>query len=232
MKVGIERPYWEINRTTRGEDHAASSMPLQNRVNPFGAIISSAARGTFMGNRGGALHNDKHEIRRQFKNRRWITCVLEFKGRKRSVMSPGRYTELFFLDEAVALAAGHRPCAECRRERFYGFRSAWISSHEGNRVPFADEIDAELHRTRIGGRGEKLTYVESLDSLPNGCFVEIERSAWLVWDQALVLWAPERYLRKDPRPSGLEVRVLTPEPSVRCLRQGYVPEIHNSLLAL
>src|SRR5436305_13747203 len=100
-------------------------MPLQNRVDPCGAIRSWPARGTMMGNRGGALHNDKRELIRPFINRRWITCVLEFKGRRRAVMAPGRYTELFFLDEAVSLAAGHRPCAECRRARFNEFREAW-----------------------------------------------------------------------------------------------------------
>src|SRR5690349_3702389 len=101
-------------------------MPLQNRVDPFGYIFRSPARGTFMGNRGGALHNDQREIVRPFKSRQWITCLLEFKGRRRSVMSPRRYTELFFLDEAVAFAAGHRPCAECRRGRFNEFRRVWM----------------------------------------------------------------------------------------------------------
>src|SRR4051812_28636843 len=100
-------------------------MPLQNRVDPYGAMFVSTARGTLMGNRGGALHNDRRLIVRQFKGHRWITCLLQFKGRRRLVMSPGRYTELFFLDEAVSLAAGHRPCAECRRERFNAFRDGW-----------------------------------------------------------------------------------------------------------
>ena len=112
-------------------------MPLQNRVDPHGAIFRSPARGTFMGNRG-ALHNDRQEIVRPFKVERWIACVLEFKGRQRTVMAPGRYTELFFLDEAVALAAGHRPCAECRRDRFNAFRKAWMrrdGPHRGGPVP-------------------------------------------------------------------------------------------------
>src|ERR1700739_433376 len=100
-------------------------MPLQNRVNPSGVIFASPARGTLMGHRGGVLHNPQGESVRQYASRRWITCLLEFKGRHRVVMSPGRYTELFFLDEAVALAAGHRPCAECRRARVNDFRRAW-----------------------------------------------------------------------------------------------------------
>ena len=100
-------------------------MPLQNRVDPYGTIFRTPARGTMMGNRGGAIHNGRREIVRPFLSRRWITCVLEFKNRHREVMTPGRYTELFFLDEAVSLAAGHRPCAECRRERYKAFRTAW-----------------------------------------------------------------------------------------------------------
>src|SRR5580658_4307221 len=91
-------------------------MPKQNRVNPFGEIIATPERGTFMGNRG-VLHDDQGRIRRKWQGKRWIVCVLEFRGRKRKMMTPSRYTELFFLDEATALAAGHRPCAECRRDR-------------------------------------------------------------------------------------------------------------------
>src|SRR5258708_7610528 len=127
-------------------------MPLQNRVDPRGVIFRSTARGTFMGNRGGALHNDNREIVRQFKDRRWIACLLEFKGRRRLVMSPGRYTELFFLDEAVALAAGHRPCAECRRERFNAFKNAWIRGGDppgASSLP-ADCIEIHVPRGRVG----------------------------------------------------------------------------------
>ena len=176
-----------------------------------------------MGNRGGALHNDQREIVRPFKSRRWITCLLEFKGRHRSVMSPGRYTELFFLDEAVAFAAGHRPCAECRRERFNAFKNAW----NPNGSISADEIDAELHRSRIDKHGKKVTYDTSLNSLPNGCFVRINGSAYLVWDDALLLWRPEGYAERVLRGSGT-VRVLTPRPIVERFRQGDEPEFHRS----
>src|SRR5262249_28458074 len=161
-----------------------------NRVDPYGVIFRSPARGTFMGNRGGAIHNDQREIIRKFKGRRWIACVLEFKGRRRTVMSPGRYTELFFLDEAVAFSAGHRPCAECRRERFNAFKSAWCSHPESLR---AHEIDVELHRSRIDRHSAKITWQAELASLPDGCFVEIERSAFLLWDDALFLWTPAGY---------------------------------------
>jgi hypothetical protein len=209
-------------------------MPLQNRVDPFGAIFRSPARGTMMGNRGGALHNQNREIVRQSKGNRWIACVLEFKGRKRTVMSPGRYTELFFLDEAVAFAAGHRPCAECRRFRFTAFQNAWkrwaTASPSG--LPRASEMDTELHRSRIDRRGRKITYQAELRELPNGCFVEIDGSAYLVWDNALHLWAPERYSARDARPDRLTVTVLTPKPIVECFNQGYEPEIHSSLRSM
>lgn len=187
-----------------------------------------------MGNRGGALHNRDREIVRQYASRRWITCLLEFKGRWRSVMSPGRYTELFFLDEAVALAAGHRPCAECRRERFNAFKDAWNRSADprGGNSLRADEIDAELHRARIGRRREKVSYQASLSSLPDGCFVQIEGSSYLIWGDKLLLWSPAGYLTERDRLSDLTVTVLTPEPVVRCIRQGYEPEIHPSALAL
>lgn len=209
-------------------------MPLQNRVNPCGAIFASTARGTFMGNRGGVLHNQKREIVRPYASRRWITCLLEFKDRRRSVMSPGRYTELFFLDEAVALAAGHRPCAECRRNRFNAFRHAWTYSgtpREAN-SPIADEMDQELHSTRIDRAKGKVTHDASLNSLPDGCFVQIDGSSYLVRGGTLLLWSPEGYLKKVHAPDALMVTVLTPEPIVRCIRQGYAPEIHESSLVL
>src|SRR5580704_2603640 len=156
-------------------------MPLQNRVDPFGNIFRTAARGTMLGNRGGALHNADREIVRGYKSRRWITCALEFRGRRREVMSLNRYTELFFLDEAVAFAAGHRPCAECRRERYNAFRRAWAGAQQQDRLPFADDMDLELHPARTGQRKKvKVTYEAALRSLPDGCFVQVEESAYLV----------------------------------------------------
>jgi hypothetical protein len=198
-------------------------MPLQNRVNPHGAIFASPVRGTFMGNRGGVLHNQNREIVRQGASRRWITCLLEFKGRYRVVMSPGRYTELFFLDEAAALAAGHRPCAECRRERYNAFKAAWNRSADprGGKYPLADEMDRELHPARIDRRKGKVTYEASLNSLPDGCFVQIDGASYLVYGDTLLLWSPAGYVEKRHRPSDLIVKVLTPEPIVRCIRHGY-----------
>jgi len=209
-------------------------MPLQNRVNPNGAIFATSARGTFMGNRGRALHNDSREIVRLFEGQRWIICLLDFKGRRRQVMSPGLYTELFFLDEAVALAAGHRPCAECRRERF---KALWTAGR--SRLAWTEQAlfsllrsNRELHHARIGSRREKITYQAPLEALPDGSFVQIGDGSHLVWERALLRWSAEGYVRKEPQQSGLTVTVLTPEPTVRCLRSGYRPEIHKSALAL
>ncbi|HLK50500.1 MAG TPA: hypothetical protein VKT49_20310 [Bryobacteraceae bacterium] len=204
-------------------------MPLQNRVDPFGTLFRTPARGTFMGNRGGALHNGNREIVRPYLSRRWITCVLEFKGRHRTVMAPNRYTELFFLDEAVAFAAGHRPCAECRREKFNEFKAAWRRwKGMAPEAPLsADEMDLELHPARTE-RGRKVIYEARLDSLPDGCFVEMEQTPWLVRGDGLFLWTPEGYRQKRARPRRLAVKVLTPRPMVECFRRGYEPEIHGS----
>jgi len=183
-----------------------------------------------MGNRGGVLHNEQREIIRSWKTRRWITCLLEFKGRRRSVMSPGRYTELFFLDEAVSFASGHRPCAECRRERFNAFREVWRHALNRREPLTADEIDAALHRARMDRLGAKLTYEARLESLPDGCFIEMQESSYLVWDDALLLWSPQGYLRRIHRPESVMVTVLTPAPAVECFRQGYKPAVHESVL--
>jgi hypothetical protein len=197
-------------------------MPLRNRVTPFGELIAVPARGTFMGNRGGIIHNDDRQIVRHYTSRRWIACVLEFRGRRRVVMSPNRYTELFFLDEAVALAAGHRPCAECRRARFNDFKEAW-----GGSDIRADAMDLELHPARIDSRKRKVTYAAAIGSLPNGCFVEIGGEAYLIWRGNLHRYTPDGYVAKIPIPRELTVSVLTPEPIVRCLRNGYEPEVRG-----
>ncbi|HYK18655.1 MAG TPA: hypothetical protein VEV37_11570, partial [Bryobacteraceae bacterium] len=123
------------------------AMPLQNRVSPYGDLFRTPARGTMMGNRGGPIHNGNREIVRPFLNRRWIACVLEFRGRRRVVMSPHRYTELFFLDEATAFAAGHRPCALCRRADYNRFVAFWQELHPGQ--VGADAMDEQLHEERL-----------------------------------------------------------------------------------
>src|SRR5262249_56106321 len=131
-------------------------MPRQNRVTPFGEVVAVRERGTLVGKRG-VLHDESGTIRRQWQLRRWILCVLRFRGRKRVVMSPGRYTELFFLDEATGLAAGHRPCAECQRQRYLAFRAAWAAGNPNASTgpPLAGEIDDRQHAERLAPGREK-----------------------------------------------------------------------------
>lgn len=207
------------------------AVPLQNRVDPFGNLFRTAARGTMMGNRGGALHNDQKEIVRFQKSRRWIACVLEFRGRHRIVMSPNRYTELFFLDEAVSFAAGHRPCAECRHATFNAFRDAWRAAYGLAVRPCADEMDLQLHRARVDRYREKVTFEAPPGSLPDGCFVRIEDRSYLVWQDELHLWTPQGYTTKISRLKENTMTVLTPQPLVACFRAGYVPDVHSSATA-
>jgi hypothetical protein len=211
-------------------------MPRQNRVTPLGEIVAAPQRGTFMGNRG-VLHDEWGHVRRAWQLKRWIVCVLQFKGRKRQVMTPGRYTELFFLDEATALAAGHRPCAECRRERFNAFRMAWRAARPaaGDALPSADEIDRRLHAERVAAGRSKRLFRAELSGLPDGLFVrggEWGEGAWLVWDGGLLAWSAGGYTWRIDRPAKGEVDVLTPESTVGVIRAGYVPEVHPSALAL
>jgi hypothetical protein len=195
-------------------------MPLQNRVDPYGIIFRTSARGTIMGNRGGALHNDHRELVRTHLGHRWITCLLEFKGIRRVPMTPHRYTELFFLDEATSFAAGHRPCAECRRGRFNAYRDAFGAPLR------APAIDAELHRARIDSRGHQVTFEAPLASLPGGVFIRLEGRPCLLWNGALHPWTPERYTAAVPLPVAQVVTVLTPAPTVGAFRRGYIPGVH------
>jgi hypothetical protein len=211
-------------------------MPRLNRVNPFGEIIATPERGTFLGNRG-VLHDEEGSIRRAWQVKRWLVCVLEFRGRKRKVMTPDRYTELFFLDEATALAAGHRPCAECRRERFNAFRNAWRAAHpDGDKSarPTAQEIDDRLHAERVAPDRSKRSFEAVLDGLPDGVFVAVPawgERAYLVLGDYLLAWSPGGYSERRRRPKGEEVRVLTPPSTVKAIRAGYAPEIHPSAIA-
>ena len=206
-------------------------MPRQNRVSPFGEIISTEARGTLMGNRG-CLHDESQRIRRPFACRRWIICVLEFRGRSRSVMTPGRYTELFFLDEATALAAGHRPCAECQHDRYLLFRDTWAAANRrilGALPPSADDMDRVLHGERVEGRAGKRTYISTLSVLPVGTMIaDTEGVPWLVLHDCLLQWEPARYTARIPKPPGASCRVLTPASTVNALAHGYPVAVHTS----
>jgi hypothetical protein len=212
-------------------------VPRQNRVTPFGDIIATPERGKFMGNRG-VLHDDEGRIRRGWQVKRWIVCVLEFRGRHRAVMTPGRYTELFFLDEATALAAGHRPCAECRHARFIDFCNAWGKAHlaEGTSGrPTAEEIDRRLHAERLAPDRSKRSFVAALDELPDGVIVTVAtwgEQAYVVWGDRLLVWSPGGYGERRQRPKGEGVRVLTPKSTVAAIRAGYFPEVHLSATRL
>ena len=205
-------------------------MPRQSRVTPFGELIATACRGTLMGNRG-RLHDERQRIRRAFVGRRWLVCVLEFRGRHRTVMAPGRYTELFFLDEATALAAGHRPCAECQHARYRLFREVWAAANPeaAGSIPSADELDRVLHAKRLGPGGVKRTYPARPAELPAGTMVadSLGRPS-LVLGQALVPWEPGGYGRAVPLPADVELRVLTPRSVVRALAERYPVEVHPS----
>jgi hypothetical protein len=201
-------------------------VPRQNRVTPQGEIVSAAERGTLMGNRG-VLHDASSRIVRPWQLIRWISCATEFRGRWRPVMTPDRWTELFFLDEATALAAGHRPCAQCRYRAYQGFRSAW-SAARGIEPPSAEAIDRVLHEDRLIGRYEKRTYLEQRDLLPDGAMVLLDGDAWLVQGGNLLRWTLAGYDTR--RSSGVPERleVLTPRSAVAALAAGYEPAVHAS----
>lgn len=202
-------------------------MPLQNRVTPEGEIIADAARGLMMGNRGGALHDGSKALgRRRWVSKQWICCQLDFNGRHREVMTPGRYTELFFLDEATALAAGHRPCFECRRQDFLWFATLWarVVGRDGRAT--APEMDAVLQAERVAGDGAKATYRALFTDLPSGTFVRLDGRALLVLGSRLAAWTPEGYVEPLERPESGEAEVLTPRATVAVLAAGYCPTLH------
>jgi hypothetical protein len=189
-------------------------VPLRNRVTPLGELIADPARGLVYGNRG-CLHDDRGEIVRRFQVKRWIACRLEFKGWHRSpLMQPGRFTELFFLDEATAFAAGHRPCALCRRDDYNRFMQL-----VGERR--ADDVDDRLHAERLGSH-------RTTAALPDGTFVLHEDGPWLVLGDALRRWTPAGYTDRSARTTG-RATVITPPSLVEVLRSGWtgvVPLLH------
>ncbi|MGI9149728.1 MAG: hypothetical protein ACR2IK_24805 [Chloroflexota bacterium] len=204
-------------------------MPLRNRVTPSGEIVAVAGRGLLMGNRG-ILHDAEGTIVRDSQVRRWIACRLEFRGGHRRVMSPGTWTELFFLDEATALSAGHRPCAECRHADYRRFQTAWQQAalSGSSDTPAADAMDAILQSERRVRAWIKRTHVAPLTSLPDGAFVALHERAWLVWGERLLAWSPDGYLQRTARPPSGNVTVLTPPSLVAALRAGYAAEVHPS----
>ena len=205
-------------------------MPRPNRVTPFGTFEAVSARGTLMGNRGILHDRDGVLGPKLFRHKNWIVCQLHFRARRRTINAPGRYTELFFADEATAMAAGHRPCAECQYGRWKRFVAAWRKAHgisSGERLP-AQEIDRELHAARITRGGLQVTYQASLRDLPDGVFVTLpgrQRQPLAVWGGFLHPWTHEGYGRSMGACANTMLTVLTPQPIVMTLSAGYIPAI-------
>jgi len=199
-------------------------MPLQNRVTPFAELIVSPTRGMMMGNRGGRIHDAARNLgARRWASKQWICCKLDFKNRQRRVWGDS-YTELFFLDEVTAFAAGHRPCFECRRKDAQAFATAFPRVHS------APEMDAVLHRERLDGRSKRM-HRFVIDALPDGAMIARNGEAFAVRSQKLLRWTPSGYDRTAPRPRGIDVDVLTPSSVLKVLKRGYAPLWHPSAAA-
>jgi hypothetical protein len=214
-------------------------MPLQNRVTPEGEIVATPHRGLLMGNRGGAFHlPDKALGPRRWATRQWIACVLEFKGRHREIMQPNRYTELFFLDEATALAAGHRPCFECRRPQADRFAELWARTHGDCQRARAPAMDDILHAERVDRERKKVTFCARRSDIPSGAFVRYAQEGsqarpYLVVGNTLLAWEAKGYTALvSPSAVAEEVEVLTPASIVAVLAGGYRPMLHPSAARL
>ncbi|MFI0401193.1 MAG: hypothetical protein ACH34X_19085 [Thiolinea sp.] len=205
-------------------------MPLQNRVDPWGKLIATSARGVLLGNRG-ILHNNNQEIVKPWAHKAWINCTLSYAGVQRQVFSPNSYSELFFLDEATALSAGHRPCAKCRRERFHEFKLAWCTANRGDAEAklTVQELDKQLHEERAIRGGSKLTHLMPFAELPDGVFFEWQGEALLCWQGVLKKWSPTGYSTATsvPAPADL-VKVLTPISIVKMYSYLFRPQVHES----
>jgi hypothetical protein len=199
-------------------------MPLRNRVTPLGELVADPARGLVYGNRG-CLHDAEGRILRRYNGKRWIACRLEFRGwLRRPLLQPGRFTELFFLDEATAMAAGHRACALCRREDYVRLTEIWRELHPDQTG--ADAIDAQLHAERLRG-----VHDAAYDELPDGAFVLRDGEPLLVLGAELLRWTPAGYTERVPRPARGRACVVTPPSLVAVLRAGWqplVPLLHPS----
>jgi hypothetical protein len=200
--------------------------PARNRVSPYGNIIAVTGRGAWMGNRG-RLHEGSgtRDIVRNHRGKAWITCLLEFRGRHTEQWAATHYTQLFFLDEAIAFAAGHRPCAECRRSDYNAYRRAWQKTYCGA-TPYAKEMDAVLHRERLDTSPQPMPWV----SLPDGVFVDTDDGPAVVTGDHLTVFDQQAYAytRQLPRPVEGEASVLTSRSNVAALRVGYPVQIDHA----
>jgi hypothetical protein len=200
--------------------------PLQNRVLPTGEIVAVPGRGLLMGNRG-CIHNADRTLGvSRWRTKMWISCVLDWGGRKRDVMPPGRWTALFFLDEATALAAGHRPCGYCRRADHRWFGESWRAAQELAVRPYAWEMDIQLHAERVHRRRTKLTRPAALGDLPDGAMVSHDGKPALVAGHTLRPWSFDGYGQARALSDDTSVTLLTPPSIVAVLAAGYRPFIH------
>jgi hypothetical protein len=214
----------------RIETHNATSKPCYTSLNK---IVAYPEHGLFMGNRG-CLHNDNQQIVRQKCSvKRWIICLTSFKDRKRSLMAPRQYTELFFLDEATALAAGHRPCFECRRRDYRCFKATWVNGNPESGLTTKssiNKVDAWLHHERLTKDGQQETYTAVLRDLPSGTFFTIPncQTPLLIWNGTVLCWTPSGYESVPTIRDYSEVVVRTPRSTVNSLRAGYIPVVHST----
>jgi hypothetical protein len=203
--------------------------PLQNRVTPSGDIIATPHRGLFTGNRG-IIHDPatKTLLRKRWASPAWLTCVCEFRGRRREVMGGRSWTELFFLDEATALAAGHRPCFFCRRDDANRFRAAWEAGN-GVRGVRARDIDAVLHRERLSGGKKRLHPIPMpVETLPDGAMLQQENESRLIVQRRALVWSPAGY--RETQQALQDAMLLTPPSTLRALSAGYQPLLHPSAI--
>jgi hypothetical protein len=201
---------------------------LQNRVDPRGALHVVAEHGTLMGNRG-ILHDAVGNIVKQWQHKSWVTCLLNFKGFARSPFSPNNYSELFFLDEATSLSAGHRPCGFCQKSRFNLFKDNWFKSNASAVVGPSKSIgsvDRALHAERAELGGGKVTYLAILADLPVGAMFEFDGVIYLNWSSGHLPWSFKGYGLPVPIASSASVKVLTPVSIVRMFANGFKPEVH------
>lgn len=208
---------------------------LQNRVDPFGEIHAVSDRGTMFGNRGGCMHSDAQELKgRPWTNQRWICCLLEYKDKRRPLMQPGLYTELFFLDEATAFAAGHRPCMECRRPDAQRFIAAWSAAHlpPGQPLKTINHLDEIAHRERIDPATKRQrTSRAQLSTLPDGVLLTLDDNRsqpMLLWRGRLLHWYFAGYIKYQRVPADQAVTLLTPRSFAIAFSAGYEPAVHFS----
>jgi hypothetical protein len=233
--IGINSPFVRVTGSSWNEyggrvvrvpatSFLTRAMPLQNRVDPFGELFATPARGMLMGNRGGRLHNERRALgTRRWATRQWICCQLEFNNRHRGVWGDS-YSELFFLDEVTAFAAGHRPCFECRRRDAEFFTLLFSGKRKRASAPAMDKV---LHAERLDGKAKRL-HRRGLDDLPDGAMIVLEGEAYSVRGERLLRWTPAGYAAARPRPRAMPVDVLTPPSILAVLKGGFHPLWHPS----